>query len=117
MNSFWAAILGTIIGASASIVTVWIQSNAQAKRDRMRLVNETAIAEFKMTLEAARASGRPVKMFPMSVYIHFHNELAKLIERGNIKPADLEQLNKKTEEMVNTVRRFSDKSNKPPDTV
>ncbi len=106
MDSLLSALVGALIGAGASVITVWIQAASQAKRERIRLVTEIAMADYKHNVELARASGKASKIPPATLYFHYHLELAKLMERGTITPNGLEKLTKENRKIYQVIQEL-----------
>ena len=108
MREFLIGIIGAIVGASASIMTVFIQSRTQIKQSRLKMVQELAVEEMKLHFEAAKRVPGTAMMLPMSIYLIEHLELAKIIEKkGTITPADLKQVNAVIERSRETVKQFT----------
>jgi len=99
VESFFAGLLGAVIGATASIATVWIQGRFQERRDRMRLVMELALEEYKSKIELIKFTGQSAALPPVALFLHYHHELAKLLEKDAVSPATLEALAKSTHEL------------------
>jgi hypothetical protein len=106
METLLAGLLGALIGAGASIATVWLQTNLQAKRERLKLASELAQADYNASLNLVKSSGRSFSMPPVSVYLHYHLALIALMERGNVKPADIEKLMAENREILSAIERF-----------
>lgn len=115
MESFLIAIIGifgAVIGASASIVTTYIQNYFQAKRERTRLIMEIAFDDRKSQIELARSLGRAATIPPVALYLHYHLELLKLIEKGSMKQEDLEKLTRENREINNIIKRLQKEEQK-----
>jgi hypothetical protein len=107
MESLIIGVIGAFIGAGASILTIWIQTRSQANRDRMRLVMELALEDYKQTIELARATGRPFNAPPVTLYLHYHLELAKLMEKGSLNTVELEILTRENRDLHAAIKRFN----------
>ena len=108
MESLLIGLLGALIGAGASLATVWIQSNSQAKRDRMRLVIELALEDYKSRLDFGKSSGRPYALPSITLFLHYHLELAKLLEKGSVTSSDLQRLTRENREIDAELDRLKD---------
>lgn len=95
-----SGLVGTIIGAAASIAGQIIQSHHQSKRDRIKLIVETAIADHRLSFDMLKSTNRPFSMTPLPVYIHYHNGLLNLLERGEVTPDTLRNLRKQSTEVI-----------------
>jgi len=110
MDSTFASLIvglvGAIIGASASIATVWIQGKVQDRRERLKLVTELALEDYKIRLQ----HGKPgTKIVPVSLFIDFHVRLSRELEKGPLTPERYEticgendMMLRKMEEMANS---------------
>lgn len=98
-----AGFVGALIGAAASILTVLIQSVYQAKRERMNIVTTLALDDYKTKIELARAKGGAV--FPVVLNLHYYLEVAKLLEKGNISPADIQRLDRENIEIHKAITK------------
>ena len=105
MSSLFIGLLGAIIGAAASIGTVWIQSHYQSKRDRLRLVTELALEDYKTNIELAKLHGKRFSAPPVALYLHYHLELAKLLEKGSISSVELEVLMEENQSVLETIKK------------
>lgn len=109
MKELLIGLVGALIGASASIITVLIQTNAQTQQERLRSVQLLALEEFKCALELAKNSGGGI-VPPVTVYLTHHLHLAKIVEKkGKITAEDLEALNIETEKILEKVNTFGKK--------
>jgi hypothetical protein len=114
MESLIAGLVGALIGAGASVATVWIQSSNHAKRDRLRLVMELSLEDYKHHLEMAKASGKAVTIPPITLFLHYHLELAKLMETGTISAKDMEKLTESNTEIHRAIE-MADKNRRAAD--
>jgi len=97
-----AALLGALIGSIAPIVVGIIQSQAEHRRERLRLATQLAIEDYKDKIEHARriaqASGgrRSVGVSPISALLTYHVDVLELLAKGKqIAPADFVALRKR----------------------
>jgi len=83
-----SGLVGALIGASASVVTMIIQSRIHDKRERMRLIKELAIHDFEKSFEIAKASasGRGFNITPLVVFMHYHSKLIEAMEKDELTP-------------------------------
>lgn len=85
--SLVAGLLGAVIGAAASIVTVLVQARIQDRRDRARQCVELALEDYKLQLQIADKLGLKGGMIPpVTLYVDYHIRLAKLIESSSLTP-------------------------------
>lgn len=86
MSNLIVGFAGALVGATSSIVTVWIQTSVQANRDRLNVVKELAFEDHKKSVENAKLSGKTIRIPPVTLYLHYHLELAKQLEAGELMP-------------------------------
>ena len=102
-----AGFIGAIIGAGASITTILIQAHFQNKRDRMRLVSEVALEDFKLKREMGLKHTGEYEEWPLAVFLHYHAELMSLIEKNALTPESHEALTKKSQVFMDAIKRTS----------
>jgi hypothetical protein len=95
-----AALGGALIGASASIITVYLQARISDRRARAQAVLSVALEHYKNKQELAKLSGQPFTDLPLVTYVHYHAELLKLIEDGALNADTLEALERANVELV-----------------
>lgn len=79
-------LIGAVIGAAASIGTIWIQQIHQNRRDRAKLIVEAAIRDKTSADETARFlakenPGKQILIKDLSYYIVLHSGLMDIIEK------------------------------------
>ncbi len=79
-----SGLLGALIGASASVVTMLIQSKMHDKRQRMRLMKELAIHDYEKSYEIDKARGAGI--IPLVVFMHYHSKLIEAMEKDELTP-------------------------------
>ena len=98
-----SAFVGAIIGALASIGTVWIQAKTQANRDRVKHAAEMALFDYKTTIERAEKSGKDCLIPPISTYLHYHHELTKALEKSGINPEVLARISEENDKILKSL--------------
>jgi hypothetical protein len=101
---------GALIGAGASIATVTVQAHYQARRERIRVAVDAGIEDYKGALELSkRHSGpRPLQLFPLSAYIHFHAEMLGALEAGPMSPEALREIYRRFVKVRKVIREATD---------
>lgn len=84
--SLLAGLIGAIIGASASIITVVVQARIQDRRERMRQATNLAIEDYKLQLEISKRVPGNGKIPPVTLFVDFHMRLARELEAGTLTP-------------------------------
>ncbi len=95
-----SALFGALIGASASIITIIVQTEAQNKRERMRIVTELARQEYTSQLDLAYKTNNFDRFPPLVHYLHYHLGLMKLLEKENLSPETLTRLGKESDDIM-----------------
>jgi hypothetical protein len=104
-ESLIAGFVGAIIGAAASILTVLIQSVYQAKRERINIVTTLALDDYRTKIELAKRTGGGGGIPPAVLFLHYYLEVAKLLEKGDISPSDIERLDRKNIEIGKAITK------------
>ena len=81
-----SGLIGAVIGASASVITMLIQSKIHDKGEKIKIIKELAIHDFEKSYEMGKATGRGFHVLPLVVYIHYHSKLIEVIEKNNLTP-------------------------------
>jgi hypothetical protein len=96
-----AGLLGALIGAAASIITVVVQARAQASRDRTKEAVALAVEDWKSRMEMMKQRGGI--MYPLAVFIHYHTKLLGLAEKGELTPAAIDKLAKEQDALIQAI--------------
>jgi len=80
----FSGLVGAIIGAAASVATVWLQLRALGRRERLRQAAELALEEFKVNIDLAKSGKGPPGVMPISVLTHYHAEVLAALDRGDL---------------------------------
>lgn len=107
MLSLIAGLVGAVVGAGASILTVVVQSRIQDRRERVRQSVDLALEDYKIQLELANKFGhKGGKIPPVTLFVDYHLRLVKHLEAGDLTPeafakviADNRKLLEKMEEL------------------
>jgi hypothetical protein len=95
-----SALVGTLIGAAASILTVWIQARIQDKRARMQYASGLALEDYKLQLDLTKLTGAKGTIPPVTLFLHYHLELAKLMEKGTFTTEEFVALTERNREFM-----------------
>jgi hypothetical protein len=101
-------IIGAIIGAGASIITMYLQNKAQNKRDKMKLVAQLGLEDFKLSFELAKSLGRPFEMVPVAGFVHFHSKMLEALEAGELNEEKIKEIiesNKRVIEVIKAAKK------------
>lgn len=103
-----SGLIGALIGAIASIVTVWVQSKTQDRRERLRHAADLALEDYKLQLDLVHKSGKKVSIPPVSLYLHYHLGLMELMEKGNLNTDTMRELTKKNTEFHDLIKELNE---------
>ena len=84
-----SGLIGALIGASASVITVTIQNHYQTRREMQRLGVEIAMEEYR-----ARVKGEfgGIKPTAGPILVAYYLKLTKLANEDNLTPESLHSL-------------------------
>jgi hypothetical protein len=92
-------LIGALIGAAASVLTVYFQTKLQDQRALLRHAAELARADYKLRVERAP----PGTQFPpVSVFLAYEVKLLNLIEKGKLNPASFRRLSAEQDKLLDT---------------
>lgn len=97
--------IGALIGAGASIITMYIQTNAQNKRERNKLASELAIEDFKLSLEMAKSTNKPYAILPVTCYVHYHSKLLELLDSGKLDEEGVKELTESNKTVIKAIKK------------
>ncbi|WP_458373055.1 hypothetical protein [Pseudomonas laurylsulfatiphila] len=97
MDSAVAGLIGVAIGASSSLVAVWIQAYYLTKRERAKFVMEFAASDRRGALEDAIRFNKGGGVAPVALYAHYHQRLLELVEQGKVSDVELKKLSQETD--------------------
>ena len=96
MDAAVYTLLGALIGALASIGTVYVQQRQQSRRDRLKMAVELAIQDYQHNLELARVSasstGLAAFVAPLDSYVVCHANLLDALVEGSVTPEKIAEL-------------------------
>jgi hypothetical protein len=106
-SAIWLPLLsgftGAIIGASASITTVIIQSRKEDRREIARLAAELAKNDHAATIDIAKSNKRNVAITPLPIFISYYTDLMNTIDRGELSPQRYVELRQKHERLLEAI--------------
>lgn len=115
--NFWIplimGLLGALIGASASIITIYIQMKMQEKKEIIRLTCDLAIEDYKLSLNLHKDSGKPFMAQPIASYIHFHSKLLEALSKEKLDESCIRRIFEKNQkvcrlfEILNAERKMN----------
>jgi hypothetical protein len=106
MADAWVTLLtalgGALIGALGPVVTIVISNRAERHRERLRLVVQLAQQDRDRDIEHKKIHNGIV--YPISTYVHYHMRMLDLLERGQLTPAALQELDKEQQHLCHAIR-------------
>lgn len=84
--------LGAVIGASASVATIYISSHFENKRQLNKLAYEAAIEDYKLAHAQAARGGAHYRIAPLTAFIHFHVRYSNLVLKNKLTEQTLKDL-------------------------
>ena len=103
MDAAVAGLIGAGIGASSSLITVWIQARYQAKRERAKFAMEFAERDRQLMNQEADASGKTGPRPPVVLYAHYHRRMFDLLERGKLNDKTLRKMTEENRRLGLTI--------------
>jgi hypothetical protein len=96
----FSGFVGAIIGALATIATVWIQLHYQSRRELLHQAAQMAMDEFKVQIDVAQKNKKGEGVLPVSVWCHYYAEILKAMERGDFNAETLKGILERNAAMV-----------------
>jgi hypothetical protein len=103
-----SGLIGAIIGALSSWVTLIVQNHYQNRRDRTRLLYETAYKDYELRI---RELPENIATFP--VILDYHQQMMNLIDKDNLTPATVKDVFGRQADMNAAVQRAVDSRQGP----
>jgi hypothetical protein len=103
--SLISGLVGALVGAFSSILTVKIQASYQLKRERTRDALTLAIEDWKTQISLAKDRPGRGTIMPLAAFVHYHTKFIKLAELGQLTPENLKRLHVEQEEISKSFKR------------
>ena len=97
-----SGLVGALIGAASSVITIIVQSHYQSRRELRRMAFDAAVHDHGQALEAAKANKVPVRVAPLTAYLHFHVRYLDLLDKDGLNAESLKQLLHERDELFAT---------------
>ncbi len=107
--SLLAGLIGAVIGASASIITVVVQSRIQDRRERVRQATSLAIEDYKIQLELSKRVAGNGAIPPVTLFVDYHMRLAKELELGSLTPESYGRVVAENESLFRKIQELNQK--------
>lgn len=105
--SLISGFVGAIIGAAASIITVWIQARIQSRKDLLVAAATVALEDFKSAVNLVNeghSKGIDVTVAPSAAYVIHHARLMESLLRGRLNSAELVRLLRENQEVLRLMK-------------
>lgn len=99
-----SGLIGALIGATASIATIIVQSRSQNKRERIKMAAQIAMEDVKISMEIALKSGKRTVIPAPTVYLHYHMKLMELLENNNLDSITLRLLTEENRKIIDSLK-------------
>jgi hypothetical protein len=107
MSAVIAALLGALIGAAASIVTIIIQQRYQNKRELLKIASELALQDYRHRCDILAEKGG--KMPPVSAFVHYHVQVLEHMANGTFTPETIQRLSEENGRILSAYTELSNK--------
>ena len=112
LTTLLAGLGGSLLGGAASVATVYIQANAQRRRELLKMATDVAIKDYEMLEAVATRTGRAYDRMPIVLHMHYHTGLIKLIYDGTFDEDSYELLVKENRRLHDQIKRQKDEYGK-----
>jgi hypothetical protein len=109
MDASIAALLGALIGAAAGVAGQIVTAVYTDRSERRKLAVEAGFREWEQLWEVAKAQQAKGEMFPAVAFIHFNNELLRLLDSG-LTPESYRELVRQRTELRQVIREDTNRS-------
>jgi hypothetical protein len=112
---FYVALIGlsgALIGSLSSILTIFIQTKINDKRERIKLIYHAAIEEHKTSLDSVKYLKGKAIIDPLITFVHWHSGILEMLEKGKLDLNSLRKLVDENEELEKFFEQFLPKDGK-----
>lgn len=103
-----AGLVGAIIGALSSVLTIWIQQNGQSRRDKMRIASEMAKSQYEFTYRHLKDTGGGKFILPLCTFQHMHFEILTALEKNELSEKTVKEIYEKNKKLEEAIIRYSE---------
>lgn len=98
--------IGALIGSATSVITIYIQNKAQAKRERMKVATQLAIEDHRIAHEAAKGFSGTTAIAPISTYVYFHALVLEALESGTLDESRMVELGRESAKVFDALKKI-----------
>jgi hypothetical protein len=102
-----SALIGAVIGAAGSVLTVWITGRAETRRHRMQVITQLALKDREIAIDAAKHSGGRTGIPPTVVYLDFYGRVLDLIEKGDFNQAAFKKVHEAQDALIKVAEQIN----------
>jgi len=84
--------VGGLIGALGPVLVVLIQTRSQERQVRAQVAFEAAVKELSNQMEVAKASGKGVRLSPLSLHIFHYQKILELLSNDQLTGEQVKKL-------------------------
>ncbi|MBN2279432.1 MAG: hypothetical protein JXQ65_02525 [Candidatus Marinimicrobia bacterium] len=99
---------GVLLGSLSSILTIFVQTRIQDKRERTKLIVETALSEYKELIDVAKCHKGNSSILPLTGSIHWYLNVFKMVDNGNFNEENLRTLFKNNKKIISVFENNSE---------
>lgn len=104
--SLISGLVGALIGAAASIITVVVQTRSQSRRDRTKEAIALAVQDWSFRSELIKERGG--KILPLAVFVHYHSSLITLAEDRKLSPQTIKSLSAEQDQLIDAITEINE---------
>jgi hypothetical protein len=110
-----AALAGALIGSLAPIVVGIMQSQAEQRRERMRLATQLAIEDNRVAMQRAQLQPGRHSIPPLSLYVLYHADMLELLSTGRaVTPEDVRRVRERSRAVMDATEESQAEDPKSP---
>ena len=102
-----AGLVGAIVGALSSVLTIWIQQNGQSRRDKMRIASELAKSQYEFTYEHLKDNSGGKFILPLCTFQHMHFEILTALENNELSEQTIKEIYERNEKLEEAIIKYS----------
>jgi len=87
-----SGLVGAIIGAAASVLTIYLQLKSLERRDRVHQAAALASEERALLIDKSEKEKTKLILPPMSLFIDHYVSLLKVVEKDGLTPRAIRRL-------------------------
>jgi len=102
-------LLGVLVGSFGSILMIYVQSKIQDRRERTKLIVDTALGEYKELIDLAKKQSGKSTIMPLTGTIHWYSKIFEMVDSNNFNEKNLKNLFIENNKIIEVFKKNSDK--------